>query len=222
MLAYEPFYWHSVHKGKKATKDYICATSYRLGIYQQGIESSLYGAGGKYGDFQIALFTNDVYANCIKLEKGRSTYKNRDKFLGLYISSKLTKYTAGWLGGGALMSNADMSNASYGYGICMVWTKKQDGIINTYDGSHSPGKPEKTSDKKHTKGKSTIIKQYWEERTDQSGEIEYVNIGSETNIDYYREKTVKNIIITDEENLPANDPQGYKLVGWFHSFTVKL
>lgn len=216
MLVYEPFYWHSVHKGRKATKDYICATSYRLGIYQQGIESSLYGEGGKYGDFQIALFTNDVYANCIKLEKGRSTYKNRDKFLGLYIPSKLNKYTAGWLGGGALMSNADMANASYGYGICMVWnSKKPTGIINTYDGSNSPGKPEKTSVKNNTKGRSTIIKQYWEERTDQNGEIEYVNIGSETNIDYYREKTVKNIIITDEENLPTGNPQGYKLVGWF-------
>lgn len=106
-----------------------------------------------------------------------------------------------------------MANPAYGFGVGVVWTKKQDGIINTYDGSHSPGKPEKTSKKKHTKGKSTIIKQYWEERTDQNGEIEYVNIGSETNIDYYREKTVKNIIITDEENLPANDPQGYKLVG---------
>ena len=35
------------------------------------------------------------------------------------------------------------------------------------------------------------------------------------NIDYYREKTVKNIIITDEENLPTGNPQGYKLVGWF-------
>ena len=216
MLVYEPFYWHSVHKGGKATKDYICATSYRLGIYQQGIESSLYGAGGKYGDFQIALFTNDVYANCIKLEKGRSTYKNRDKFLGLYIPSKLNKYTAGWLGGGALMSNADMANESYGYGICMIWNnKKPTGIINTYDGSHSPGKPESTSKKKNTTGRSTIIKQYWEERTDQNGEIEYVNIGSETNIDYYREKTVKNIIITDEENLPTGNPQGYKLVGWF-------
>jgi len=216
MLVYEPFYWHSIFHYGNPTKNYICATSYNLGKYQQGIESKLWGAQGKYGDFQIALFTNDVYANCIKLEKGRSTYKNRDKYLGLYIPSKLNKYTAGWTGGGALMSNADMANESYGYGICMVWnTKKPTGIINTYDGSHSPGKPESTSKKKHTNGKSTIIKQYWEERTDQNGEIEYVNIGSETNIDYYREKTVKNIIITDEENLPTGNPQGYKLVGWF-------
>ena len=216
MLVYEPFYWHSIFHYGNPTNNYICATSYNLGKYQQGIESKLWGAQGKYGDFQIALFTNDVYANCIKLEKGRSTYKNRDKYLGLYIPSKLNKYTAGWTGGGALMSNADMANASYGYGICMVWnTKKPTGIINTYDGSHSPGKPESTSKKKNTTGRSTIIKQYWEERTDQNGEIEYVNIGSETNIDYYREKTVKNIIITDEENLPTGNPQGYKLVGWF-------
>ena len=217
MLVYEPFYWHSVHKGRKATKDYICATSYRLGIYQQGIESSLYGEGGKYGDFQIALFTNDVYANCIKLEKGRSTYKNRDKFLGLYIPSKLTKYTAGWLGGGALMSNADMANASYGYGICMVWnSKKPIGIINTYDGSHSPGKPESTSKKKNTTGRSEIIKQYWVKETDANGNVEYKNVGAETHKEFDRDKTTKNIQITDEIDKPTEKTtKGYKLVGWF-------
>ena len=109
------------------------------------------------------MFTNDVYANCIKLDKGSSTYKNRDKYLGLYIPAKINKYTDNWLNGSSLMSNADMANASYGYGKCMLWnTKKPTGIINTYDGSHSPGKPESTSKKKNTTGRSTIIKQYWD------------------------------------------------------------
>ena len=163
MLVYEPFYWHSIFHYGNPTKNYICATSYNLGKYQQGIESKLWGAQGKYGDFQIAMFTNDVYANCIKLDKGSSTYKNRDKYLGLYIPAKINKYTDNWLNGSSLMSNADMANASYGYGICMLWnTKKPTGIINTYDGSHSPGKPESTSKKKNTTGRSTIIKQYWD------------------------------------------------------------
>lgn len=117
----------------------------------------------------------------------------------------------------ALRDEKTLTTKKYGFGMGAYWNtrKNKTGIINTYNGKDSPGKPEKTSKKKHTKGKSTIIKQYWEERTDQNGEIEYVNIGSETNIDYYRAKTVKNIIITDEENLPTGNPQGYKLVGWF-------
>ena len=203
VLIFEPFFWHRVHSNRRALSKngkplWICATSYNLGKYQSGLSKEV--PMTEYGGIMINEFTNNVYPRCVRLEVGT-------KIVGLKLPKNFK--VAGKI------SNKDMSEKTYGYGIGGVWNKKQTGIINTYDGSNSPGKPEKTSAKNNTKGKSTIIKQYWEERTDQNGEIEYVNIGSETNIDYYREKTVKNIIITDEENLPANDPQGYKLVGWF-------
>lgn len=99
-----------------------------------------------------------------------------------------------------------------GYGIGTVWNEdnddKQEGIINTYDGKNSPGKPEPTDKKKHTTGKCKIIKQYWEEETDEDGKTDLVNRAEEDIKDYYREKAVKNIKITDEEKLPKGKPEG--------------
>ena len=208
LLVFEPFFWNGVYADKlvngtpswKWEGKYICATALNMGKYQ--LEREKIGKIHSEGPWAIYDGSNGVYPHCVMLESGQT-------ILGMSISkSQYAKRNS-------RITNAEMAIPAFGFGVGVVWTKKQEGIINTYDGSHSPGKPESTSKKKNTTGRSTIIKQYWEERTDQNGEIEYVNIGSETNIDYYREKTVKNIIITDEENLPTGNPQGYKLVGWF-------
>ncbi|MGP1434889.1 MAG: hypothetical protein ACTTKP_11485 [Catonella sp.] len=204
VLIFEPFFWHRVHSNRRALSKngkplWICATSYNLGKYQSGLSKEV--PMTEYGGIMINEFTNNVYPRCVRLEVGT-------KIVGLKLPKNFK--VAGKI------PNKDMSEKTYGYGIGGVWNKKQDGIINTYDGSHSPGKPEKTSKKKHTTGKSEIIKQYWVKEKDANGKVEYKNIGAETHKDFDRDKTTKNIQITDEIDKPTEKTtKGYKLVGWF-------
>ena len=155
LLVFEPFFWNGVYADKlvngtpswKWEGKYICATALNMGKYQ--LEREKIGKIHSEGPWAIYDGSNGAYPHCVMLESGQT-------ILGMSISkSQYAKRNS-------RITNAEMAIPTFGFGVGVVWTKKQDGIINTYDGSHSPGKPESTSKKKNTTGRSTIIKQYWD------------------------------------------------------------